>query len=314
MPRRSRLVPSSPTIIGCWVGGTGGDGDRVAGTRPSPDGRVTTNSSASSAMIAAAAAKAPSLRLRAARRCLAPCRSKAPGSGRTFSIAERSTSRASGIPRFLYCSQRLPAFGRKSSHGRGPNTQDLRRLLRWVSEQINEHESGALALSEPEEKPPHIGTHVCIEERITALRDGGGLPERHRHATTTCPEPVERDPEQVRGGVVDPVDRIPSLPELQERILHQLLRVAAVPGHQVEGLEEALVFPLEQRAEAVRRLDPLRGGPHDLTFRPHGTSTHEHAVVLTGGVVVGPPGAISRGERCPNPRDTGNPRTRWVVH
>src|SRR5437870_3237635 len=242
MPRRSRLVPSSPTIIGCWVGGTGGDGDRVAGTRPSPAGRVTTNSSARSAMIAAAAAKAPSLRLRAARRCLAPCRSKAPGSGRTFSIAERSTSRASGIPRFLCCSQRLPAFGRESSHGRGPNTQDPRRLLRWVSEQVNEHESGALALSEPEEKPPHIGTHVCIEERITALRDGGGLPERHRHATTTRPEPVERDPEQVRGGVVDPMDRIPSLPELQERILHQLLRVAAVPGHQVEGLEEALVF------------------------------------------------------------------------
>src|SRR6266566_1919485 len=248
MPCRSRVVPSSPTIIGCCVGGSV-DCDRVAGSLPLPDGRVTANTSASAAMIAAAVTNAPSLRLRAARRCLAPCRSRAPGSGRTFSIAERSTSRASGIPRLLCSSQRSPAFGRESSHGRGPNTQDLRRLIRWVSEQIHEHESRPLALREPEEEPPHIGTHVRIEERVTALRDRSDLPERHRRPTATRPEPVERDPEQVCGRVIDPMDHIPPLPELQERVLHQLLRVAAVPGHQVEGLEEALVFPLEQRAE-----------------------------------------------------------------
>ena len=66
----------------------------------------------------------------------------------------------------------------------------------------------------------------------TSLRRPGARRAAH-------PEPVQGHAEQVCGGIGDRADPAPALPELQERVLHQLRRVVPVPGHEVQGLEEA---------------------------------------------------------------------------
>ena len=70
-----------------------------------------------------------------------------------------------------------------------------------------------------------------------------------RIAARPHPRPVERRPEQVGTEVGDPVDAIPSLPQLQEGVLHQIRGVGPVPGHEVQELEEAPVLVGEERRE-----------------------------------------------------------------
>src|SRR4030095_6210043 len=62
---------------------------------------------------------------------------------------------------------------------------------------------------------------------------------------------------------------IPSLPELQERILRQVLRVFAIAGDEVQGLVETFVLVLDELVEAGPCLDAFGREPHDLTLRPH---------------------------------------------
>src|SRR2546428_40251 len=66
------------------------------------------------------------------------------------------------------------------------------------------------------------------------------------------PVPVERHLEEVCGGIVDPVDRVPAFPELRERLLHQVGSVRTVAGHEVERLEQTSVLLLEEHPEVLR--------------------------------------------------------------
>jgi hypothetical protein len=107
--------------------------------------------------------------------------------------------------------------------------------------------------------------------------------------TATHPESVQGDPEEVGGEVLDPVDLVPPLPELQERILHQLLGILAVPGHEVEGFEEAFVILLEELVEAGPCFGSFRGESQDLTLRSHDPWMRGPPVSLTRMVASFPP-------------------------
>ena len=72
-------------------------------------------------------------------------------------------------------------------------------------------------------------------------------------------EAVQRDTEEVGRRVVDPIDLVPPLPELQERVLRELFRVVPVPGHEVEGFEQPFAFLLEEDVEAGPCFDLSRG-------------------------------------------------------
>src|SRR5262245_28573626 len=87
-------------------------------------------------------------------------------------------------------------------------------------------------------------------------------------------ERVQRDAEQVRGRIVDHLDPVPALPELQERLLHQLLRVGSIAGDEVESLEEPFVLLQEERVESGPPLDALLRERNDLTLCSHGPWTH----------------------------------------
>lgn len=78
------------------------------------------------------------------------------------------------------------------------------------------------------------------------------------------------------------MDLVPPLPQTQERVLHQLLRIVAVPGHEVQRLEQAFVLLLEEGVEAGPCLDALRGERHDdLTLCSHDPWMHEGSLPLT---------------------------------
>ena len=78
--------------------------------------------------------------------------------------------------------------------------------------------------------------------------------------------------------VVDPVDRLPAYPELQERLVHEVGGVVAIPGDEVQRLEQAPVLVLVERPEvagATRGLVKL----HDFTLCLHHPSTMPRAPI-----------------------------------
>jgi hypothetical protein len=95
---------------------------------------------------------------------------------------------------------------------------------------------------------------------------------RHLGPAGSHPETVHRDPEQVAHGIVDRVDPVPALPELQERVLHQLLGIGGAPGDEVESPVQAIVLIEEQVVEARRGRGRLAVTVelHDLVSGLHG--------------------------------------------
>src|SRR4029453_13116668 len=65
-------------------------------------------------------------------------------------------------------------------------------------------------------------------------------------------------------------------PQTQERVLHQLLRVVAIPGHEVKSLEQALVLFHEERVEAGPCFDTSGGKRHDLALASHPLALCSH--------------------------------------
>jgi hypothetical protein len=53
-------------------------------------------------------------------------------------------------------------------------------------------------------------------------------------------------------GTGEPVDTVPPLPQLQERVLHQIRGIRPVPRHEVQELEEPPVLVSEERREVQR--------------------------------------------------------------
>ena len=146
---------------------------------------------------------------RAAASAAAPARS---GSGFTLLVAKRNTSCTSGIPRSFRSSNRSSTLRGEGPNGRGTHAQDARCLLGRIPEQVDEHESSSLPRRAAEQELAHVGAHLRIGELVALLVDRGQLPQRRRRSATTRPERVQRDPEEVRGRILDRVRSDPIVP------------------------------------------------------------------------------------------------------
>jgi len=73
------------------------------------------------------------------------------------------------------------------------------------------------------------------------------------------PGSVHRRSVQVADGIVHPVDTAPPLPELEERVLHQLLRLGPVPRHEPETPKQRSGLGLVEGLEGARHLDLIEG-------------------------------------------------------
>jgi hypothetical protein len=93
---------------------------------------------------------------------------------------------------------------------------------------------------------------VDVIERVSGARGRDDPPRGHLCPSHARPEPVQRDAEQVGDRIVDRVEPVPSLPELQERILHEFLRVGRAPRDEVQGSVQAFVHVEEELFEARR--------------------------------------------------------------
>jgi hypothetical protein len=77
------------------------------------------------------------------------------------------------------------------------------------------------------------------------VRRIANTPRRYRFRNRFMARAVE-----VSNGVVHRSDLVPSLPKLQERVLHDLLRFGAVPGDEPQTSEQRLALGIEEDLEA----------------------------------------------------------------
>ena len=145
-----------------------------------------------------------------------------------------------------------------------------------------------------EEQLAHVGAHLGIVELVAMLGHRGRFPDRHGGMTEAHPESVERDLEQVAGRILDRMDPVPTFPELQERVLHQLLGVLPAAGDEVERLVQTLVLRLEESVEARPRFDALLVDPHHFALRSHRPWMRGRRdllrMILLGATRIRPPG------------------------
>ena len=91
---------------------------------------------------------------------------------------------------------------------------------------------------------------VHVIERVAAA--GHGTTFLAAIACTPCmhPDAVQRDAEQVCDRILDRVEPVPPLPELQERVLHEFLRVGRAARDEVQRSVQAIVHVEEELFEA----------------------------------------------------------------
>ena len=82
-------------------------------------------------------------------------------------------------------------------------------------------------------------------------------------ASVALAEQVHRGPVEVADGVVHPADAVPSLPYLQEGVLHQFLRLGAIAGHEPQPPEQRLSLGLIKGLEGARRRELVEGRVRD---------------------------------------------------
>ena len=102
-----------------------------------------------------------------------------------------------------------------------------------------------------------------IAEGTRAATLGWAEPLDEQIAAPAHPEAVQRDPEEVSGGVLDLVDRSPPLPQLHEGLLGQILRVLSAPHDEVERFVQTLVLLIDERVEVRPGVDALGRERHD---------------------------------------------------
>ena len=68
---------------------------------------------------------------------------------------------------------------------------------------------------------------------------------------------------EVAEGVVHPADAIPPLPDAEERVLHELLRLSAVPGDEPQPPEQGPGLGLVEGLEGAGRLELVEGRVRD---------------------------------------------------
>jgi hypothetical protein len=100
---------------------------------------------------------------------------------------------------------------------------------------------------------PILDGREVIGRRRERQRFAGG----EGRAAETVPEQVHRYPKEVGIRILQAGDALPSLPDLEERVLHDLLGLGAVAGHETKRAEERSAMGLE---EVLERCGLLQGG------------------------------------------------------
>ena len=100
---------------------------------------------------------------------------------------------------------------------------------------------------------------VGVGEVVVRWREPDGSADREHGPPVTLAEQVHRGPVEVPDGVVHPADAVPSLPHPEERVLHQLLRLGAVPGHEPQPPEQGPSLGLVEGLEGAGRLELVEG-------------------------------------------------------
>ena len=152
--------------------------------------------------------------------------------------------------------------------------EDARGLLGRIAELVNKQKGGPLSRCDLEEQSSHVLAHLGLDVAVALLGWRGLTANRHRGATASHPEPVERDPEQVAGGIADRVDPVPAFPELQERLLGQVLGFLTAARDEVEGLEQSDVLLRDERVEPGPVFGLSGREAYDLAFCLHGPWMH----------------------------------------
>ena len=104
----------------------------------------------------------------------------------------------------------------------------------------------------------HLVSILDRGEFIDARRECDRPTDRQQPSPVPAPEHVHGRAEQEADRLVHRADPFPSLPDRQVSVLHDLLRLVAVPGDEAESAEQPLMGLLEEVLEALRSLDHLR--------------------------------------------------------
>jgi hypothetical protein len=102
----------------------------------------------------------------------------------------------------------------------------------------------------PEQHAADVLLQVDLLEVVSRCRRQQDLAGRGAGSARAHPEPIQRRAEQVGGRVLDRLDRVPPLPQFQERVLHQLLRVLGVSRDEVQGPVQAVVHVEEHLSKS----------------------------------------------------------------
>src|SRR5439155_7110502 len=257
---------SCAPIGGVVTTGTLGAGGLVTEVVPEP-GRDTSAKAPIAIAAAAATAIAPIRRFRDLCRCRSSCFFHESRSGSVCLVTISKTSLRSCIG--ASSAEHGPALRGERADGRRTDAHDPCGLSGAISVQIEQDEGGSLPWGEVPEHPQDVLADVDLVERVANDAEWDGALRGPACGAQPHPVPVERHLEEVGGGIVDPVDRVPAFPELRERLLHQVRGIRSVAGHEVERLEQTPVLLLEERPEVLRGCDPLRRKLHDLAFCLH---------------------------------------------
>ena len=104
---------------------------------------------------------------------------------------------------------------------------------------------------------------VGVGEVVARRREPDGSSDREHGAPVALAEQVHRGPVQVADRVVHPADPVPPFPNLEERVLHQLLRLGTVPGHEPQPPEQGPGLGLVEGLEGAGGLELVEGRARD---------------------------------------------------
>jgi hypothetical protein len=174
----------------------------------------------------------------------------------------------------------LPGDGatarREGSDGARAHAEHLRGLLGREADVAGQEYGRALIRRELTERADEEIAVVDVRERVVARGDAERLAQTEHRAPVPVPEHVHRRPEQIRGRV-GKLDLVPAFPHAEEGVLHDLLRLVTVAGHEAQGAEQTRVLLAEElfeqpRCLGHRRLHGLRVGGPERAFN-HGAWT-----------------------------------------
>jgi hypothetical protein len=100
---------------------------------------------------------------------------------------------------------------------------------------------------------------VGVGEVVVRWREPDGSADREHGPPVPLAEQVHRGPIEVTDRIVHPGDAIPSLPHDEERVLHDLLSLGAVAGHEPQAAEQGLSLRLVEDLEVPGGLEVVKG-------------------------------------------------------